>query len=376
MNIALYLRHFPAAGTPIFGGSVSAIHGLASGLAENGAAVTVLCEGGQRSSVMMDAGYRVECFPRVRRVFGLHPDFTRYLHERLASRETIAVVNGIFSPGVYAVARTLAQCHVPYVAAPHESYDASMFRKNPHLKLPYWWLFERRLLRRAAAVQVLDPRHALHLGKFGIHTPAFEVSNGFGTQTVPPVSALRWRDSGPVRILFFGRINAYHKGLDILLDAFEQVSASYDVKLTIQGPDWGDRTQLEERAGNGALAGKVEFLDPDYVHSGPDVIARHDIFCMPSRREGFGLSALEAMLAARVLLVSRAAGVAPHIEASGCGVLVDADVSAVTDGFVSLLEDRAQWRERGLAGRAYALAALPWKAIAARALERYEALAA
>jgi glycosyltransferase involved in cell wall biosynthesis len=376
MNIALYLRHFPAGGTPIFGGSVTAIHGLASGLAQNGAAVTVLCEGEQRNSVMTEAGYRVECFPKVRRAFGLHHEFTCYLREQLSPHDTVVVVNGIFSPGVYAVAQTLVQCRVPYVAAPHESYDASMFRKNPHLKLPYWWLFERRLLKGAAAVQVLDPRHAMHLGKFGIHTPAFDVSNGFGTQAVPPVSALQWRDSGPARILFFGRINAFHKGLDILLDAFERVSGFHDARLTIQGPDWGDRARLEQRAGQGSLAGKVEFLDPDYVRSGPEVIAGYDIFCMPSRREGFGMSALEAMLAARVLLVSRAAGVAPHIEASGCGVLVDADVSAVTDGFMSLLDDRAQWRERGLAGRAYALAALQWKSIAARALERYEALAA
>jgi hypothetical protein len=56
MNIALYLRHFPASGTPIFGGSVTAIHGLASGLAEIGAAVTVLCEGEQRTSVMTEVG--------------------------------------------------------------------------------------------------------------------------------------------------------------------------------------------------------------------------------------------------------------------------------------------------------------------------------
>jgi glycosyltransferase involved in cell wall biosynthesis len=376
MNIVLYLRHFPAAGTPIFGGTVTAIDGLASGLTQNGASVTVLCEGERRNSIVTDAGYRVECFPAVRRIFGIHPEFTRYLREQLTSRDTLTVVNGVFHPGAYAVSRTLTHHHLPYIAAPHDAYDASMFRKNPHLKLPYWWMFERRFLAHATAVQVLDVRQVTHLKKCGIRTPAFEVSNGYGTQTVPPVSTLSWRSGGPAQILFFGRIDMHHKGLDILLDAFERISASYDVRLTIQGPDWGDRTRLEERAGNGALAGKVKFLDPDYVHSGPDVIARHDIFCMPSRREGFGLSALEAMLAARVMLVSRAAGVAPHIEASGCGVLVDADVSAVTDGFVSLLEDRAQWRERGLAGRAYALAALPWKAIAARALERYEALAA
>ena len=40
---------------------------------------------------------------------------------------------------------------------------------------------------------------------------------------------------------------------------------------------------------------------------------RHDLFVLPSRFEGFGLSALEAMLAARPVLVSDVAGLAPHI---------------------------------------------------------------
>jgi glycosyltransferase involved in cell wall biosynthesis len=100
------------------------------------------------------------------------------------------------------------------------------------------------------------------------------------------------------------------------------------------------------------------------------------VFCLPSRFEGFGLAALEAMLAARVLLVSGRAGIARHVAASGCGVVVEPTLARVGEGLLALLQRRAEWRGMGLAGRRYALANLQWKNIAASALEQYRRLAA
>jgi glycosyltransferase involved in cell wall biosynthesis len=95
---------------------------------------------------------------------------------------------------------------------------------------------------------------------------------------------------------------------------------------------------------------------------------------MPSRFEGFGLSALEAMLAARVLIVSRSAGIAPHIEKSGCGIVVDPTAADVQRGFRYLLERRNCWREMGLRGREYAQENLHWNRIAKRTLTQYRQL--
>jgi glycosyltransferase involved in cell wall biosynthesis len=100
------------------------------------------------------------------------------------------------------------------------------------------------------------------------------------------------------------------------------------------------------------------------------------VFCLPSRFEGFGLSALEAMLAGRVLLVSERAGIARHIHASECGITVEPTVAGIGKGLESLLERRAEWREMGLAGRRYALANLQWRNIAAAALDQYHRLVA
>ncbi|MNC85551.1 D-inositol-3-phosphate glycosyltransferase [compost metagenome] len=124
------------------------------------------------------------------------------------------------------------------------------------------------------------------------------------------------------------------------------------------------------------ISSKVAFRAPDYRRSSPRIIADHDVFCLPSRFEGFGLAALESMLAARVLLVSEIAGIARHVRASDCGVVVKPTTASVAEGLAALLQRRSEWREMGLRGRRYALANLQWKNIAASALRHYERLAA
>jgi glycosyltransferase involved in cell wall biosynthesis len=379
MQVMLYLKHFPAAGAPLNEGTSIAVGGLASGLAENGARVAVLCEGPARSSIRTERGYAVECFANRHpyRTFSLAPGLKRHIAEQLAPRRGLCLVNGMFHPPVYAMGRWLRRLGVPYVVAPHDPYDSAVFSRNAHLKWPYWYLFERRLLRRASAVQVLDIKHAECLRGLGVGTRVIETLNGVAPGSAPPESQLTWRAAAePVSLVFLGRIDSWNKGLDILIDAFPHFAALTGARLTLQGPDWGDRARLEERAARRMISSKVAFHAPDYRRSSPWIIADHDVFCLPSRFEGFGLAALEAMLAARVLLVSEIAGIARHVRASDCGVIVKPTTAGVAEGLAALLQRRSEWREMGLRGRRYALANLQWKNIAASALQHYERLAA
>ncbi|HKA39373.1 MAG TPA: glycosyltransferase [Burkholderiales bacterium] len=379
MRVTLYLKHFPPSGGPLNDGTSIAVDGLASGLAANGARVTVLCEGVARSSVKTTRRYAVECFPNERRyrTFALAPGLKRYVADYLAHRPGLCLLNGMFHPSVYSMGRWLLRHGVPYVVVPHDPYDRAVFGTNAHLKWPYWYLFERRLLKRARAVQLLDAKHEACLRRLGIGTRVIETMNGVALDAVPPESQLRWRvPEAPVHLVFLGRIDAYNKGLDILLSALPHLTAVADARLTLQGPDWGDRARLERQAAEGTVAGGVTFLNADYGRPAPRIIAEHDVFCLPSRFEGFGLAALEAMLAARVLLVSERAGIARHVAASGCGVVVEPTPAAVGQGLLALLQRRAEWRAMGLAGRRYALDNLQWKSIAATALEDYRRLAA
>ena len=375
MELALYLKHFPAEG-PVVDGASLAVAGLASGLAENGARATILCEGAARRSLQR-GGYAVECFAArgARRRFALAAGLKEYVAEHLAREPGLCLLNGMFHPGVYAMARFLRRAGLPYVVAPHDPYDRAVFRANAHLKWPYWFLFERRLLGHASAVQVLDPRHGACLRRLGVRTPVIATENGVTPEQVPAESRVRWRGpEAPPRLVFLGRIDAHNKGLDILIDAFGRLDTRGGARLTIQGPDWGDRAALARRAARACLNGRVAFLEPDYARAAPEILAEHDLFCLPSRFEGFGLAALEAMLAARVLLVAEGAGIARHVLASGCGVAVPPTVEGVATGLEALLRQRDQWREMGLRGRRHALEHLRWDRIAAALLRDYQRL--
>jgi glycosyltransferase involved in cell wall biosynthesis len=376
MRIALYLKHFPPSGAPLIGGTATAVNGLASGFAQNGADAIVLCEGEARSSTAAAGGYRIECFPSRGRYRGFRVarELPRFVADRLREEPGLCLLHGIFHPACFALGRALCRRGVPYVANPQDPYDRWMFRRNAHLKWPYWFLFERRHLREAHAIQVLDQKHEEPLRRLGIATPVIETPNGVSAAAPAPLD--RRRSPEVPSMVYLGRIDAYNKGLDTLIDAFARASALADRRITlaVRGPDWGDRARLERRAAALGLSGSVAFLGPDYTRTAPDILAEYDLLCLPSRFEGFGLVALEAMLAERVLLVSERAGVARHVMASGCGVSVPPTVDGVASGLMTLLQRRRNWAEMGRRGRRYALARLQWKKVAADALDHYERL--
>ncbi|KOP22760.1 group 1 glycosyl transferase [Hapalosiphon sp. MRB220] len=375
MKLYLYLKHFPPEGDNLNEGTTKAVHGLASGLANCGADVTILCEGIASSSFQAQSGYKIECFANDKHKhpsFKIATDLKDYINN--LSRDSLVILNGIFHRSVYSLSQFLRKTNISYIVAPHDPYHPSIFQKNAYLKLPYWYLLEQRMLKQAQAVQILDIRHAQWLRNLGIHTPVIATPNGFFPDDVYPESTIKWEQNGKQKLFFLGRLDSYNKGLDILLDGFAETVKVADFQLTIQGPDWGDKKALQEQTDKLGLSERVTFLEPDYNQSPSLLIAKHDIFCIPSRFEGFSLAAIEAMLAGRVLLISEVAGIAPHVEASGCGIVVKPEPSSLKAGLMELLERHTHWQEMGLKGRRYALEYLRWDAIASKALQEYEHL--
>jgi glycosyltransferase involved in cell wall biosynthesis len=372
MNLFIYLKHFLPQDEHPNEGATKFVHGLASGLTACGTRVTVLCEGVERVSRQTPEGYQIECFanPRSQPSFTLAPALRDYIVNH--RQDSLVILNGMFHLSVYALSRLLRQHQIPYIVSPLDPYHPSIFRKNAHLKWPYWYLLERRLLAQATAIQLLDLRHTEWLRRLGVQTPTIATPCGYFSQDVHPESTLQYRASGNPKLFFLGRLDAYNKGLDILLTAFAQIQLVSPAQLVIQGPDWGDLQYLKMQATQLGLSDTVTFLEPDFDASPSALIANYDIFCIPSRFEGFSQSALEAMLSGRVLLISEIAGIAPYVEASQCGIVVKPEATSIEMGFLELLERRSEWQEMGLRGRQYVLENLDWKTIASRALAQYQ----
>ena len=375
MRLHLYLKHFPADGQRLIGGTAKAVNGLAYGLAQAGAEVTILCEGERTRTRRSKLGFLIQSFENraTRNPFLLSKDLTASYNDPTSTPDLV-ILNGSFHPSVASLSRVLRARAVPYVIATHEVHHPKLFAKNPHLKWPFWYIYERQVLECSSAIQLLDQRHGKHLKKLKISATMIEIPNGFLPEDVKRPRRLPTTMDGTCRLLFFGRIDVVHKGLDVLLASVRDISDSDKVHLVIQGPDWGDQQKLKGLIRQFSLFDKVVVRAPDYATPVGDVMSHYHIVCLPSRWEGFGLASLEAMLASRVVLVAEDAGIAPHVAASGCGVLVKPEVCSVVKGIRDLLRRREEWSEMGRRGRSYALEHLSWEQIGKRALNEYSKL--
>jgi glycosyltransferase involved in cell wall biosynthesis len=83
----------------------------------------------------------------------------------------------------------------------------------------------------------------------------------------------------------------------------------------------------------------------------PDLLEACDVFALPSRHEGLGVAALEAMARGRPVVASAVGGLAEVVVANETGILVPpGDAAALAAALERLIADPALARRLGAAG--------------------------
>ncbi|HKI57035.1 MAG TPA: N-acetyl-alpha-D-glucosaminyl L-malate synthase BshA [Trueperaceae bacterium] len=130
------------------------------------------------------------------------------------------------------------------------------------------------------------------------------------------------------------------KRVEDVVRVFERVSARIGARLLMVG-DGPDRPAAVALAAELGLTGRVSFLG-----SFPrieDVLAVSDLFLLPSVKESFGLSALEAMASGVPVIASRIGGLPEVVEDGVDGILCPpGEVEAMAEAALSLLTDDAR----------------------------------
>jgi glycosyltransferase involved in cell wall biosynthesis len=176
-------------------------------------------------------------------------------------------------------------------------------------------------------------------------------------------------------LLYFGRLDWFQKGLDILVQAAAKLLAQRpDLTLRVAGRG-RDSARVDEAARELGIRDRVELLGPVSDGDRMQLFAGAKLLLMPSRFEGFGMVAAEAM-AAGVPIVAAAAGSLPEVIAPPLGgVLVQpGDPAALARAAADLLDDPAARTALSKSARV-AAARFRWSTIAEQHLEFLRAVA-
>lgn len=151
-----------------------------------------------------------------------------------------------------------------------------------------------------------------------------------------------------VVILFVGRVTR-DKGILELCSAFTSLRSSPATHLMVVGPD---EEGLDQVLGAiiGESAEQVSFVGS--TDSPEDFMAASDILCLPSHREGFGLSVIEAASCAVPCVASDIYGLQDAVADGSTGLLFPvSDVSSLSSQLQSLIDDVPRRIQMGIAAR-------------------------
>jgi glycosyltransferase involved in cell wall biosynthesis len=285
-------------------------------------------------------------------------------YRALAAREVDVVqLHSVFTPPNALLARRL---QVPYVVSPHGGYAPASLARSSRRKAVYGRLVERRMLRRAALRVALTEVEAHDLRAFGAGEPITVIPNGVAPVLEQPDRTAFRRElglgEGERLLLFVGRLDILHKGLDVLLDGVAQAPGWH---LALVGSDVGDgHSWLLGRARALGMLSRLAITGPRQGRRLQEAFAAADCFALTSRWEGLPVALLEALAHGLPSVVSPAVERLVGVGDAGAGWTAEPSALAPLLRRLESL-DPAERARHAQAARALA-ARFDWAGVAAR----------
>ena len=231
-------------------------------------------------------------------------------------------IHGLWESSTLMAASAARRSGVPYVISAHGMLERWALQNKRVKKVIYAALFERRNVNGAACVHALTHAEADDYRRFGYDGPIAVIPNGVeaNTSATPDEFLTRFPQAqGKRLLLFLGRIH-FKKGVDLLLQAWEQIAdENPDALLVLAGPDSeGTLSRAMDTANTLDVRDRVLFtgmLDDTLKWS---ALAAASYFVLPSYSEGLSVAVLEAMSMGVPLILSEQCNL-PQVQQSGAG---------------------------------------------------------
>ncbi|MET3516155.1 glycosyltransferase involved in cell wall biosynthesis [Pseudacidovorax sp. 1753] len=265
--------------------------------------------------------------------YSLNLSAIRWLKENAANFDKV-IVNGIWQFHSYAAWAALRNSGIPYFVFTHGMLDPWFKRAYPlkHLKKwLYWPWADYRVLRDASAVLFTSEEEKIKSRESFWLYKAKEIVVSYGTSGPPEndgkkyseIFFLKYPDLKNKRlVLFLSRIHE-KKGCDLIIDAFEKISRSYDdAHLVMAGPDDSNYAkELKQKVEALGIEKKVTWTGMLVGDEKWGAYFSSDVFCLPSHQENFGIVVAEALACGRPVLISNKVNIWKEIQADACGIV-------------------------------------------------------
>lgn len=263
----------------------------------------------------------------------------------------------------------LRKRRIPYIIIPHGELNREAQRKKWIKKKTANLLLFNHFINRAAAIQLLSERELLstHHGKI-----KFIGTNGINIPQKHKTSF----NNDKTRLVYIGRLDAYHKGLDILLEAV-RLSQDFlkrkNCTLDLYGPDHkGSYRKMIDMISEKGVS-EVVTLHP--AVSGEEkerVLLEADMFIQTSRFEGMPMGILEALAYGLPCILSEGTTLGDFVSENLAGFRCSTNARDVSCAIESAINSRETLEILSKNARGAVEREFSWDGVARDTIESYK----
>ncbi|WP_448208379.1 glycosyltransferase family 4 protein [Azospirillum sp. sgz302134] len=285
----------------------------------------------------------------------------------LPSDPDVLHTHSVFIPSQAMLCAAARRRGVPYVVTPNGGVNANILDRGRLKKGLYSGLVERPRFQGASALVAVTP---MEEGDIRAFVPGYRgaiacVHNPIDPEmlTAPAASPTAVNGRRP-RLVYMGRLDIAHKGIDLLLDIARRLP---ECDLLFHS----DAKALPDGL---ALPANARLCPPVYGNAKIQALRDADLYLQTSRWEAFGISVAEAMALGLPCAITETMSLAPILRSGDLGLVLPFDAAEAAERVrraLASLPDRERWSRRS---RLYATELFSPNAVAQSYLQLYEAV--
>jgi len=307
---------------------------------------------------------------------GLAPKLKEVMRQQLPGHDVVHTHSLWMLPTHYAT--QIASSHnIPIVASIQGFLDPWALNHHVWKKRMISRLFQKRDMQNASVIHALTEQEITYIRSYCNPHSVAVIPNGVPDQVLQNTGSRdrffeAYPDLRQYRLMVFISRLHYKKGLDILIDAWREVTSGVPQwKLVIAGPDDGYERALRQAIETNGCKDSVIMLPAQYDQAKYDLLAAAECFVLPSRSEGLPMALLEAMAVGKPVVYTTGCYL-PEAAEHGAGYEVDCSTASLAQALRQIMHSEPRRLiEMGQRGQALVREKYLWSRIAGQFEEVY-----
>ena len=285
------------------------------------------------------------------------------------NKPDVVVIHEVYHKEYLKIGQNLTNNNIPYIIVPHGCLASVAQKKKRIKKIIANKLFFNKFIKNAVALQCLSKNERDNT-KF--HSNKFIGTNGV---SIPTNKKSTFSDD-EIKIVYIGRLDYYHKGIDLMLEAINQKKDYFkenNCKFYIYGPDYANRRRVVKKLiEHNNVQDIVTLLDAVSGAEKEQTLFNSDIFIQTSRFEGMPLGILEALSYGIPCLVTEGTNVGDYIKNYNAGWVAKTNSISIADKLTEAIFEKKIWEEKSQNCIRLIEENFSWDKISNKAIQDYE----